>query len=601
MKGRISSDTIQQVMERTDVTALIGEYTRLERRGDEWWGCCPFHNEKTPSFKVDPSKGLYYCFGCHEGGNTVDFVCNMEKLSYREAIVFLAKLAGVEVVYSGAYQSQSQENSQRDSLRDQFTDLYTRVAGSYHYCLTSTPEGKQALDYILDRGITLETVQKFQLGYSPANRRWLRVFLKGKNYSDEFLDQSGLFSKKYPNISFFSHRLMFPICDRQGRVVAFGGRLLAGEGPKYINSGELVQYHKGKTLYAFHHARQSIRKEKAVIFCEGYMDVLAYHQCGLTHAVAPLGTALTMDQVKLVQPFVEQVYLSFDTDQAGREATLKAILLCRQADIAVRVIALEGGKDPAEIMVNSGSKALTEFVNSARIDGDYLLSLLATEHQIETPEGKTKAALAFFPYVDALKSDIQRESWLTRLCQELDLNIEAVRKDFIHREAAEKRVHEPKVAGGVVKPLQIRMNAELRAVLAVVANLDAYEQMRTDLSPEDFEDPVARELFIILEECYREESVLHGSVLAKCSDEQLKSLVARAVASGEYADNQDKVIKDSIRHIRRNSLERKRIRLLNKIRQLSLTAATYEDQRLLEELISEKMSIDFEVDNKDVH
>ncbi|MBO5123715.1 MAG: DNA primase [Spirochaetaceae bacterium] len=601
MKGRISSDTIQQVMERTDVTALIGEYTRLERRGDEWWGCCPFHNEKTPSFKVDPSKGLYYCFGCHEGGNTVDFVCNMEKLSYREAIVFLAKLAGVEVVYSGAYQSQSQENSQRDSLRDQFTDLYTRVAGSYHYCLTSTPEGKQALDYILDRGITLETVQKFQLGYSPANRRWLRVFLKGKNYSDEFLDQSGLFSKKYPNISFFSHRLMFPICDRQGRVVAFGGRLLAGEGPKYINSGELVQYQKGKTLYAFHHARQSIRKEKAVIFCEGYMDVLAYHQCGLTHAVAPLGTALTMDQVKLVQPFVEQVYLSFDTDQAGREATLKAILLCRQADIAVRVIALEGGKDPAEIMVNSGSKALTEFVNSARIDGDYLLSLLATEHQIETPEGKTKAALAFFPYVDALKSDIQRESWLTRLCQELDLNIEAVRKDFIHRETAEKRVHEPKVAGGVVKPLQIRMNAELRAVLAVVANLDAYEQMRTDLSPEDFEDPVARELFIILEECYREESVLHGSVLAKCSDEQLKSLVARAVASGEYADNQDKVIKDSIRHIRRNSLERKRIRLLNKIRQLSLTATTYEDQRLLEELISEKMSIDFELDNKDVH
>lgn len=599
MKGRISSDTIQQVMERTDVTALIGEYTRLERRGDEWWGCCPFHNEKTPSFKVDPSKGLYYCFGCHEGGSAVDFVCNMEKLSYREAIVFLAKLAGVEVVYSGAYQSQNQENSQRDSLRDQFTDLYTRVAGSYHYCLTSTPEGKQALDYILDRGITLETVQKFQLGYSPANRRWLRVFLKGKNYSDEFLNQSGLFSKKYPNISFFSHRLMFPICDRQGRVVAFGGRLLAGEGPKYINSGELVQYQKGKTLYAFHHARQSIRKEKAVIFCEGYMDVLAYHQCGLTHAVAPLGTALTMDQVKLVQPFVEQVYLSFDTDQAGREATLKAILLCRQADIAVRVIALEGGKDPAEIMVNSGSKALTEFVNSARIDGDYLLSLLATEHQIETPEGKTKAALAFFPYIDALKSDIQRESWLTRLCQELDLNIEAVRKDFVHRGAAEERIRVPKEVES--RPLQIRMNAELRAVLAVVANLDAYEQMRTDLSPEDFEDPVARELFIILEECYREESVLHGSVLAKCSDEQLKSLVARAVASGEYADNQDKVIKDSIRHIRRNSLERKRIRLLNKIRQLSLTAATYEDQRLLEELISEKMSIDFELDNKDVH
>lgn len=601
MKGRISSDTVQQVMERTDATALIGEYTRLERRGNEWWGCCPFHNEKTPSFKVDPSKGLYYCFGCHEGGSVIDFVCNMEKLSYPEAIVFLAKQAGVEVVYSGAYRSQNQEDSQRNSLKDQFIDLYTRVAGSYHYCLTSTPEGRQALDYILGRGVTMETVQKFQLGYSPSNRRWLRGFLKGKNYSDEFLDQSGLFSKKYPNISFFSHRLMFPICDRQGRVVAFGGRLLAGEGPKYINSGDLVQYHKGKTLYAFHHARQSIRKEKAVIFCEGYMDVLAYHQCGLTHAVAPLGTALTMDQVQLVQPFVEQVYLSFDTDQAGREATWKAILLCRQADIVVRVITLEGGKDPAEIMVNSGSEALTDFVKDAKIDGDYLLSFLATEHQIETPEGKTKAALAFFPYIDALKSDIQRESWLARLCQELDLSVEAVKRDFVYREAAEKRIHKPKAAEGVVRPLQIRMNAELRAVLAVVANLDAYGLMRTSLSPEDFEDSVARELFIILEECYREESVLHGSVLAKCSDEQLKSLVARVVASGEYADNQEKVIQDSIRHIRRNSLERKRIRLLNKIRQLSLTSTTHEDRKLLEELISEKMNIDFELDNKDVH
>ena len=190
---------------------------------------------------------------------------------------------------------------------------------------------------------------------------------------------------------------------------------------------------------------------------------------------------------------------------------------------------------------------------------------------------------------------------MARLCQVLNLNIEAVKRDFSNRVAAESRVQGHKDEVRNAKPPQIRLNAELRSVLAVVANLDTYGLMRSSLSPEDFEDPVARELFIILEECYREESVLHGSVLAKCSDEQLKSLVARAVASGEYADNQDKVIKDSIRHIRRNSLERKRIRLLNKIRQLSLTAATYEDQRLLEELISEKMSIDFELDNKDVH
>ena len=331
------------------------------------------------------------------------------------------------------------------------------------------------------------------------------------------------------------------------------------------------------------------------------MDVLAYHQCGLTHAVAPLGTALTQDQIKLVQPFVEEIYLSFDSDRAGRDATWKAILMCRQADIPVRIISLEGGKDPAEIMVNFGVEVLTESVNRSKIDGDYLLSFLATEHQIETPEGKTKAALAFFPYIDALKSDIQRESWLARLCQVLNLNIEAVKKDFSNRVAAESRVQGHGEEVRDAKPPQIRLNAELRSVLAVVANLDTYGLMRSSLSPEDFEDPVARELFIILEECYREESVLHGSVLAKCSNEQLKSLVARVITSGEYSDNHEKVIEDSIRHIKRNSLERKRSRLLNKIRQLSTSATTYEEQRLLEELISEKMNIDFELDSKDAH
>lgn len=591
MRGRISEQTVRQVLERVDMPALIGEYTRLERRGDEWWGCCPFHNEKTPSFSVVPGKGMYYCFGCHEGGGAIDFVRSMEKLSFPEAVVHLARRAGVEVVYSGG----QPEPAEDTSLKDRYIDLYTRVAGSYHYCLTSTEGGRAALDYILGRGVTMDTIGRFQLGYSPANRRWLRDFLRGKHYSDGFLDESGLFSRKYPDISFFSGRLMFPIADRQGRVVAFGGRLLEGEGPKYLNSGDMVQFRKGSTLYGFHLARQSIRKERAVIFCEGYMDVLAYHQCGLTTAVAPLGTALTQDQIQLVQPFVEEVCLSFDSDGAGRAATRKAILLCRQAGIPVRVVSLDGGKDPAEIMANMGAEALTESVNGAKMDGDYLLSILATEHRIETPEGKTKAALAFFPYIDALKSDIQRESWLERLCQALGLDMAAVKKDFSNRPAAESRIRGDGDAG----PVQIRLNAELRSVLAVVANLDTYELMRSCLSPEDFEDPAARELFIILEECYREESIQHGSVLAKCSDEQLKSLVARVIVSGEYADNRDRVVEDSIRRIRRNSLERKRGRLLNKIRQLSVSAASHEEQRLLEELVSEKMSIDFELDSKD--
>ena len=598
MPKYISPETVKAVIERTDLVSLVGEYTRLERRGSDWWGCCPFHAEKTPSFHVIPDRGMYYCFGCHEGGNAVDFVKNIEKVNFPEAVTQLARKAGIEIQYSGNQNTTEEDKSL--ALKNQYIDLYTRVAGSYSYCLLSTPTGKKALDYILSRGITLDTIKKFQLGYSPANRKWLKAFLKSKHYSDAFLAESGLFSKKYPDISFFSDRLMFPIWNRQGQVVAFGGRLLEGEGPKYLNSGDLLQYHKGETLYGFNLARQKIRETRSVILCEGYMDVIAYHQSGITQAVAPLGTALTEQQVKLVRPFVDTVYLSFDSDKAGKEATWKAILLCRQTDVTVKIISLSGGKDPAEILLNQGVEILTNCINSAMLDSDYLLSLLAKEHQINTPEGKTRAALAFFPYIDALKSDMQKESSLAQLCQEFNLSLEAVKRDFNNRDFAEKRLEQSK---DVVqsKPVPIKMNAELRAILSVVANLQFYKLMRSFLTADDFENPVARELFIILEECFREDVFSHGNILEKCSDERLKNMVAKAVTSGEYADNQQQVIEDSIRLIRKNSLERKRERLLNQIRQLTSKPTDWETQSLLEDLISEKMNIDFELNSKDAH
>ncbi|AEE16787.1 DNA primase [Treponema brennaborense] len=594
MAGLISQDTIRDVVDRTDLVSLVGEYTRLENRGTDWWGCCPFHSEKTPSFHVVPDRKMYYCFGCHEGGNAIDFCMSMEKLSFTEAVVSLAKRAGVEVVYSGGGKMQVPEY---DTTKDQYIDLYTRVAGSYHYFLTATEAGKFALDYVTERGLTAETIAKFKLGYSPADRHWLGQFLRGKNYSAEFLEKSGLFSKKYQGVSFFSDRLMFPIFDRKGQVVAFGGRLLHGDGPKYINSGDLIQYKKGETLYAFNFARQAIRESKSVIFCEGYMDVIAYHQCGITNAVAPLGTALTGEQVKLVRSFADTVYLSFDSDGAGKAATWKAILLCREADLTVKIIQLQGAKDPAEIMIKYGRDTLTNYVKNAIIDSDYLLSILAKEHQIDTPEGKTKAALAFFPYIDALKSDMQKESCLALLWQTFNLNPEAVKRDFTNRADARKRIsaHESDT-GEHSGNVSIKLNAELRAVLVVISNFDSFALMRTTLTADDFEDPLARSLFITLEECYREDSVSYSSILAKCGGEQVKNMVAKVVTSGEYAENPHQLIEDSIKLIKRNSLERKRTRLMNRIRQFKV--ATLEDQKELDALLSEKMTLDYELNNK---
>lgn len=590
--GKISSTTIDEVNSRTDLVELIGEYTKLERRGSDYWGCCPFHNEKTPSFHVVPDKKMYHCFGCGQGGSAINFIMEIDKLSFTEAVIQLAKKAGVEVIYDGG----NAPIEQVDNKKDEYIELYSRTCGTFHYFLTESEMGKFALDYLHQRGVTPEIIEKFQLGYSPAQRNWLKKFLLSKKYSNEFLLKSGLFSKKYPDISFFSDRLMFPIFDRKNQVVAFGGRILHGEGPKYLNSSDLIQYKKGELLYAFNFAKETIRKEKSVIFCEGYMDVIAYHQAGITNAVAPLGTALTEDQIKIIKSFVDVVYLSFDADGAGQNATYKAILLCRKFDLVVKVIKLDGGKDPSEILQKLGKDALTNAINSATFDSEFLLSALAKKYDISNSDGKTKASLAFFPYIDALKSDIQKETCLEQLCQTFNLKPEAVKADFINRELAANRINNTtKKDDGkqVIKPVKI--NAELRAILAVIANVDYFSIMRSSLTVDDFEDALVRDMFIGLEECYREGAVSYDSFLSKCIDDRVKTLVTNAVTSGEYSINSQQTIEDSIWLIRKNSLERKREKLVNRIRQCS--GKTLEEQQQLDMMLSEKMNIDYELRN----
>lgn len=590
--ARISSATIEEVNARTDLVALVGEYTRLEKRGTDYWGCCPFHSEKTPSFHVVPDKKMCHCFGCGQGGGVIKFYQEMEKLSFFDATIALAKKIGVEVIYDG---NNDYVPPPQDNKKEEYTKLYTKVAGTYHYFLTKTDMGKPVMDYLQKRGLNLEIIERFQLGYSPKDRYWLKKFLLSKNYSEEFLSESGLFSKNYKDISFFNHRLMFPICNRNGDVVAFGGRILEGDGPKYINSKDLLQYKKGETLYGFHLAKDSIRQKKAVVFCEGNMDVIAYHQGGITNAVAPLGTALTPEQVKLISGFADTVYLSFDSDSAGQNATMKAILLCRKMDLSVRVIELKNGKDPSEILLKFGSENLTSAVECAKLDSDYLLCKLAKDYPVDTPEGKMKAAMAFFPYIDSLKSDIQKEFCFEQLALTLSLRLEAVKSDYYNREQAQKKYQNSNdsVTQNLRARLTVKPNAELRAVLAVIANMDYFEEMRKQLTVDDFEDEAAKNLFIILEECYREGSTSSDNILAKCGNEELQKLIAEVVMSGEFNGDANLVnltIQESIKTVWKNSLERKRNRLMNRIRQFSAT--NFEEQKILSEMLNEKMTLD---------
>lgn len=589
--GRISAGTIDAVNDRADIVAIVGEYTRLERRGSDFWGCCPFHNEKTPSFHVIPDRKMYHCFGCGKGGGVVNFVMEMEKLSFVEAVEALAKKSGVEVVYEGGG---GEPNIPRDNTRDQLIELYDRVAGSFHYLLTDAPQGEKARKYLEGRHVSKDIIEKFKLGYSPSDRYWLHAFLSKKGYSREFLEKSGLFSKKFPESAFFSDRLMFPINNRKGQVVAFGGRIIDTEGPKYLNSGDLPQYKKGETLFAFDHALPEIRSSKTVVFCEGYMDVLAWHQAGVCRAVAPLGTAFTADQAKLVRSFAETVYLSFDSDGAGQAATYKAILLCRQFGFNVRVIEIKNGKDPADILQNEGPDALKKLIEYSILDLDYLVLTAGTRFDTGNPEGKTRASAFMFPYIEALESDIQRESTINRLSAAFGISEKALLSDYQNRKQPRPVIkQEGQIASAPQKPQNIKRNVELRAVLAVAANISLFPMMRSSLSSDDFEDPAARALYIVLEECFRTGSESYDSLLSRCPDDNLRNLVTETVMNGEFAENAEKAVKDGVLMIKRNGLEKRKERLVTRINMLRGTSA--DEIRSVTEMMAEKKSIDDEL------
>ena len=584
--AKITTETIDAVNNHTDLVSLVENYTHLEKRGHDWWGCCPFHSEKTPSFHIIPDKKMYYCFGCGAGGSTIKFVMEMEKLSFTESVEVLAKRAGIPVMYTEGGYSPAPE----DSFKETLLELYKRVSGTFHYFLLNTPEGAAALRYLEGRAVSPEMIEQFNLGYAPADRLWLFKFLQTKGYSADFLAKSGLFSKNYPGVSFFSNRIMFPICNRHGQPVAFGGRLLEGDGPKYLNTGDLPQYKKGETLFAFSEALAQIRKEKTVIFCEGYMDVIAFHQAGITNAVAPLGTALTEDQVKLIQSFVDTVILSFDSDFAGQQATYKAIKLCRAGHLHVRVLMIKGGKDPAEILAHMGAESLTELVKNAILDSDYLIQIAVRQFDVVSPEGKAQAAAFLFPYIEVLESDIQKESTIHKFSADLGISSKALFTDYIQYDQKQERVP-PTRKSEIKKRVTLKMTAELRIVLAAAANPHLFKKMRAELTSDDFEDPAAKDLFIVLEECYRADANTYDSLLAHCPSEMLRDAVSGAIIKGEFAENPDKLVYDGIYYIKQNALQRQKELIIRKLQAMHENG-NIDDIRHANDLLSEKLHID---------
>ena len=381
-----SDEIVEEVRSQNDIVDVISEYTGLKRAGSTYKCCCPFHNEKTPSFSVSREKQMYYCFGCHVGGNVYTFLMKHENMTFPEAVEYLAKRAGIEL----PEKELSEEDKKKQSWRAKLYEVNMDAAGYFHYLLTKTDRGKLGYEYYKNRGFTDETINNFGLGYSDIYRDDLYKYLKSKGHSDELMKAAGLvrFDERDGPGDQFWNRVIVPITDISGKVIGFGGRVLGDAKPKYLNTRETEIFNKGRNLFAMNIARHS--KKKGVILCEGYMDVIAMHQAGYTNATASLGTALTEAQAGLIKRYTSDVYLAYDSDGAGVNATMRAIGILRKLDLSQKVIDLRPYKDPDEFIKNEGIDSFDERVRNALNGRLFEIDHIVAKYDLNDPEEKTK-------------------------------------------------------------------------------------------------------------------------------------------------------------------------------------------------------------------
>jgi DNA primase len=561
---KISGNKIDEIIAQIEPQDVISDYVRLSKKGNKLWGLCPFHHEKTPSFTVDPEKGLYYCFGCGKGGSLFNFIMEMEKVSFPDAVKLVAKKAGIQIEQGTI--------DPADRREDAILNLNNRVAGSLHYILTDKEMGRNAIDYLKQRHISDGVIKAFTLGYAPSNPDWIYNFLKKKNFSIDFLKDSGLFSKKYAKKSIFVNRIIFPIANRGGDIVGFGGRLLAGSGPKYINSAESNFFKKRNTLYRLDIALQPIRKSSEFYLVEGYLDVLSLYEAGIKNVVAPLGTSFTEGQAKILKRYAEKGVIVFDGDQAGINATRKAAEILENNGIHCEVVRMAENKDPADILVKEGAQALQKILKYRISSFDFILSSTINLYDIRSPEGKAFVIKNLFPYIDGMDSEVKQVNCLEILADRLQADRKSVINDFYKKNNRTGTTIDTKTEGS-----NLHSSIDLYLMLALIKNRENYPQVRNIIKIGDLIDENARELFILLEDAYRDEESSTELLLEKIGDEQLKTIITNKLSSEEFGINQDKIIRDATKQIKRRSLVSKKNKIISKLRLLKADEGLNED------------------------
>lgn len=558
-------EVIEEVRMRNDIVDVISGYVKLQKKGSNYFGLCPFHNEKSPSFSVSPSKQMYYCFGCGAGGNVITFIMEYENFTFPEALKMLADRAGVklpEVEYS-------KEERAKADLKSTLLEINRIAANYFHYQLMQ-PQGKVGYDYLKKRALTDETLKRFGLGYSNKTSNDLYQYLKSKGYRDEILKETGLVTlDERGAYDKFWNRVMFPIMDVNNRVIGFGGRVMGDGEPKYLNSPETKVFDKSRNLYGMNYARTT--REKYLLVCEGYMDVIAMHQAGFTNAVASLGTAFTTQHAALIKRYTDHVVLTYDSDGAGVKAALRAIPILKNAGISAKVLSMQPYKDPDEFIKNLGAEAFKERIAGAKNSFLFEIDVLKRGYDLNDPEQKTgfynETARKLLEFTEPL----ERDNYIQAVASEQFIPYEDLKR-LVNRlgnqPGAAVRAPEGQDADEYRQQVKARkrekedgIRRSQRLLLTwLIERPELFDKIDGIIGADDFREPLYHEVAQMVFDGHEKGSLNPAAILNHFinDEEQYKEVAALFNASLKESLNneeQKKAFAETVLKVKKNSLD----------------------------------------------
>ena len=557
-------EIIEEVRSRNDIVDLISTYVPLKKKGSSYFGLCPFHNEKSPSFSVSRDKQMYYCFGCGAGGNVFTFLMEYENFSFPEALKYLAERAGMELPEEELNEEAKRTMDAKARLREM-----NKLSANYFYYLLHSKRGQKGLAYLKNRGITDETIKRFGLGYADIYNDDLYRFLKSKGYSDEELKDSALVTidERRGGSDKFWNRVMFPIMDVNNRVIGFGGRVMGDGSPKYLNSKETTLFDKSRNLYGLNFARSSRKKE--IILCEGYMDVISMHQAGFTNTVAALGTAFTSGHGTLLKRYTENVILSFDSDEAGQRAILRAIPILKEAGLTVRVLNLKPYKDPDEFIKGLGREALEERISHATSSFMFQIQVAAGRYDQNDPEEKTKFQHEAAKLLSTIGERLERKNYIDAVSREYYIDAKDLEElvnyygtsgyATAQRQQNTPRQPERRLQQSEAKE-EKRKQPQKLLLTWMVNEPQLFEKLDGIIGPDDFYEQIYHGAALLLFKQYAEKgAVIPGKILNQYTDledqKKIAELFNTTLKISPSPEDRDKALNDIVRRVKEDSIE----------------------------------------------